>query len=81
MGEIDEYVNKMPMPDGVCVWVGTSLNPLVVTVAAGHVVTGEDPGARGKRRRRERDGGAVEGEVEGVEVGSGEEIFELLDGV
>lgn len=82
MREIDEHINQMPMPDGVGVGIGTSLDPLVVEVAAGHVMTDEDPGARGRVRiRREMDGGAIEWEVEGVEVGSGEQIFQLFDGV
>lgn len=82
MREIDEHINQMPMPDGVGVGIVTSLDPLVVDVAAGHVMADEDPGARGRVRiGREMDGGAIEGEVEGVEVGSGEQIFQLFDGV
>lgn len=74
MGEVDEHVHEVPVPDSVGVGVAPSLHPRVVAVPALHVVAHKDPPPWRERRRRggggrEGDGGPVEGEVEGLEVG------------
>lgn len=83
MREVDEDVNEVPMPNRVCSGVAATLHPQVVGVPALHVVAHEDPTAGGKKGGggRERDGGAVEGEMKRAEVRAGGEGFEAGDGI
>jgi hypothetical protein len=86
VGEVDEDVHEVPMPERVGVRVGAALRRRVVAVPALHVVAHEDAPPRRERRpgAGERRGCAVEGEVEvgGFgEVGAGGERGELGDWV
>lgn len=86
VGEVDEDVHEVPMPERVGIGVGPALRRGVVAVAALEVVADEEAAPRRERRpgRGERRGGAVEGEVEvgGLgEVGAGGERGEVGDGV
>ena len=84
VGEVDEDVHEVPVPDGVGVGVGPALDPDVVLVPALEVVAHQKPPPRRQNPGGgggERDGGFVEREVEGVEVRPGLEGVEGGDWV
>lgn len=86
MGEVDEDIHEVPMPERVGIGVGSALRRRVVAVSALHVVAHQDAPPRGERSPwgGERCGGAVEGEVEvgGIgEVRARGKRSELGDGV
>lgn len=84
VGEVDEDVHEVPVPDGVGIGVGPTLDPDVVPVPALEIVAHKKPPPRRQNpggRGGERDGGSVEREVERVEVRPGFEGVERGDWV
>jgi hypothetical protein len=84
VGEVDEDVDEVPVPDPVGVRVASALRRRVVAVPALHVVAHQDAVARRERLPCPGHGRAVEGEVEvggGGEVGARGERGEVCDGV
>lgn len=79
--EVDKNIHQVPIPDGETVVVSTSLYPLVVDVASFHVMTNQEP--RSFRQtadvRPERDGGAVKGEMKGIEVRARLQVLKGFD--
>ncbi|MCO5613184.1 hypothetical protein L7F22_067460 [Adiantum nelumboides] len=78
VGEINEDINEMPVPDGVGVTIGASLHPPVVLIAALHVMADQETRPLWCTGRDALKGHAalVEGEVERVQVA---EILQLVE--
>lgn len=81
VSEVDKNVHQVPVPDRETFVVSTPLYPLVVNVPSFHVVTNKKPGSvrQGTDVLSERDGGAIKGEVKGVEVRPRSQVLECFD--